>query len=77
MAHLSASARRRLPANTAIKLRRSSSVIADQRAISSSDRQHPAHSPVLASITQTLMHGVSMEPSKKPGDNTGKCRHAN
>jgi hypothetical protein len=36
---------------------RSASVIVAQRAISSSDRLHPAQSPVPASITHTLMQG--------------------
>jgi hypothetical protein len=36
---------------------RSASVIAAQRAISSSDRLHPAQSAVLTSITHTLMQG--------------------
>jgi len=39
---------------------RSTSVIAAQRAISSSDRLHPAQSALLASITHTLMQGVSI-----------------
>jgi hypothetical protein len=47
--------------------RRSESVMADQPAISSRDRRHPAHSPVLASITHTLMHGVSIGLSKSAG----------
>jgi hypothetical protein len=46
---------------------RSASVMADQPAISSRDRRHPAHSPVLASITHTLIHGVSIGLSKSAG----------
>ncbi len=34
-----------------------------QRAISSSVRPQPEHSPVAASITQTLMQGVSIAPN--------------
>jgi hypothetical protein len=46
---------------------RSASVMAAQPAISWSDRPHPAHSPVLASITHTLMHGVCIGLSKTAG----------
>ena len=37
---------------------RSASLIAAQRAISSSVRPQPLHSPLAASIVQTLMQGV-------------------
>ena len=38
--------------------------MAPQPAISWSDRPHPAHSPVLASITHTFVHGVCIGLSK-------------
>ena len=37
--------------------------MAAQPAISASERLQPAHSPVVASITHTLMQGVSMRLS--------------
>jgi len=39
---------------------RSKSVMAAQPAISESERAQPAHRPVAASITHTLMQGVSI-----------------
>ena len=39
---------------------RSASLIEPQRAISSSVRPQPEHSPVAGAITQTLMQGDSM-----------------
>jgi hypothetical protein len=48
---------------------RSPSVIAAQVAISSIERLHPAHNRVSASITHTLMHGVSMNLAERdPGN---------
>jgi hypothetical protein len=52
--------------------RRSTSVIVLQREISSIDRPQPAQRPVLASITQTFMQGVSMETGRVSAENWGQ-----